>query len=100
MRARRRSAASTRAAPRLCRLRRRPDRRIIWSKPSVRAVDVRQVRGARTKQTCLTWRWRRGLVREVHWGRAVLTISRGALRGIRLRHPSVLAVLDSLSNSC
>lgn len=34
-------------------------------------------------------------MREIHWGRAVLPICRRALREIRLRRPSVLAVLDS-----
>jgi hypothetical protein len=34
-------------------------------------------------------------MREIHWGRALLTICRRALRAIRLRRPSVLIVLDS-----
>ncbi len=34
-------------------------------------------------------------MREIHWGRAVQTAYRRALRGIRLRRPSVLAALDS-----
>jgi len=56
---------------------------------------VRQVRAAYYADLPNPVAEEAGSMREIHWGRAVLTICRRALRRIRLRRPSVLAVLDS-----